>query len=590
MTQLLFALFMLVATSALAQPEVDASRIYLGPTGSVCTLRVGTGAPGAALGSVCDLYHQQDAPYTIFVKTGASTWTQVLAIDGVAAGSVLASNGVGVPPVYTASPSLTSIGGASNLTLNPAGDVVFNPTGNDLLPTTGYDLNIGALTNKFLTLHAAELWVETLVAQNTIATIGGRVLVGPTTTLTADLAAAATSIQVKHNQIANGDRLVMQANGSLEWLAVTSGASGSAGAYVYSVTRNLDGSGANDWTAGDAVFNSGTTGDGYIDLYSVNGLIPGSTVGPTIVGNVRTGTTYSNVEPRWAIGNLNGLYGYATDTYGSAFGDAANANITIDATNGIRIRDNATNLLHASAAGALTLGNPAGNRLVWNGTTLEVVSANLTIDGSGVRIAPSTTYADARAYGFTTTTGTLGLYGADGGGAGIGRSVNLEAGWTGTGNLTNGVHAVLAARHSPSSGGTTRRCVLDTVADGSSAQLTIDGCLSVVTDAAFSSLSGNGLTIADRLIFSTDTTVGAGAVGQTTTDGLKLRGVAGSSYDLALYGAADTPALVIFTGTNEVGIAGVAFDGTGKVVCVKSNQQLGTCTNAPNGSGVCTCG
>jgi hypothetical protein len=79
-------------------------------------------------------------------------------------------------------------GSGGNLTVAPTGDFLFDPTGNDILPVTNYDLNIGSLTKKYLTLHAAELWVETLVAQDTISTIGGRILVTPTTTLTRDLA------------------------------------------------------------------------------------------------------------------------------------------------------------------------------------------------------------------------------------------------------------------------------------------------------------------------------------------------------------------------------------------------------------------
>lgn len=40
----------------------------------------------------------------------------------------------------------------------------------------------------------------------------------------------------------------------------------------------------------------------------------------------------------------------------------------------------------------------------------------------------------------------------------------------------------------------------------------------------------------------------------------------------------------------EVVASGVSSDGTGKVVCVKADQSLGTCSDQPNGSGVCTCG
>lgn len=300
-------------------------------------------------------------------------------------------------PVLTTSPS-------TNLTLNPTGDLVLAPTGTDILPDVGYTHNLGAISNKYLTLHAAELWVETLVAQNTIATIGGRVLVAPTTTLTADLAPASTTISVKHNSLANGDRVYLEADGKVEWLAVSSSASGS-GPYTYTVTRNLDGSGANQWYAGDAVLNTGTTGKGFIDLYSLSGVLSGS--GPTVVGNVRTGTTYNQIAPRWAVGNLNGLYGYGAETYGFAAGDSAATNVTIDATNGLRIRSGTTNKLQADTSGNLSLtgdlslgsasvfrsstatglttgdgfyltggstptfriGNPAGNRLIYDSST-----------------------------------------------------------------------------------------------------------------------------------------------------------------------------------------------------------------------------
>jgi hypothetical protein len=58
-----------------------------------------------------------------------------------------------------------------------------------------------------------------------------------------------------------------------------------------------------------------------IDLYSVHGIVDGDQAGPSIVGDVRTGTDYNALSPRWALGNLDGLYGYSTTTYGAAFGD-----------------------------------------------------------------------------------------------------------------------------------------------------------------------------------------------------------------------------------------------------------------------------
>jgi hypothetical protein len=41
--------------------------------------------------------------------------------------------------------------------------------------------------------------------------------------------------------------------------------------------------------------------------------------------------------------------------------------------------------------------------------------------------------------------------------------------------------------------------------------------------------------------------------------------------------------------SGELEINSISGDGTGKVVCIKGDGNLGTCTNAPNGSGVCSC-
>ena len=87
--------------------------------------------------------------------------------------------------------------------------------------------------------------------------------------------------------------------------------------FTYQVYRNLDSSGVKDWYAGDAIFNTGQTGDGFIDLYSVRGVNQGSSAGPTIVGNVRTGGGLAWRE-HWAIGNLQGVYGNTTARYGAA--------------------------------------------------------------------------------------------------------------------------------------------------------------------------------------------------------------------------------------------------------------------------------
>lgn len=141
-----------------------------------------------------------------------------------------------------------------------------------------------------------------------------------------------------------------------------SSAPGGSGPYSYTVTRNLDGTGANTWYAGDAVFNTGTTGDGFIDLYSIRGVKAATQYGPTIVGNVRNSATYNDWTECWAIGNLNGLYGYGVDTYGVGLGKYSEADyVTIDPTNGIRFLDAADVVQAQLSSSVWTLGRVAAS-------------------------------------------------------------------------------------------------------------------------------------------------------------------------------------------------------------------------------------
>jgi hypothetical protein len=259
---------------------------------------------------------------------------------------------------------------AEHVWMKPASAVVMDTGAKLIIPALNYTQNLGRPFQKFLTLHAAELWVETLVAQQTMATIGGRILVGPTTMLARDLAPGDTTIYVKHNSfllgqagVEYGSKLYMESGGQFEAMQVTvfpvsDGGTGppvqeADGSYAYTVQRDLDGSGANAWWAGDAVFDTGKKGSGFIDLYSVRGVLSG--YGPTIVGNVRTKSDpyglYTDIVPRWAIGNLDGLYGYSGTVFGAAFGDNAAAWLKIDPTNGVRLGFAGTVVTQIDAAG-----------------------------------------------------------------------------------------------------------------------------------------------------------------------------------------------------------------------------------------------
>lgn len=167
------------------------------------------------------------------------------------------------------------VNGTGGLTVTTTGtDFVFDlqPVGGMagtkyVYPAHSYDVNLGRLDRKFLGIFGAELLVETLVALDTEATIGGRILVTPSTPLAVDLAASDTSMQTKYNNLAVGDILRFEGRGYVEFMSVLGGPSGS-GPYTYTVARNLDGTGANAWYAGDVCANLGKPGVGFIDIYS----------------------------------------------------------------------------------------------------------------------------------------------------------------------------------------------------------------------------------------------------------------------------------------------------------------------------------
>ena len=288
-----------------------------------------------------------------------------------------------------------TLGATANLTVKPVGDLLIDPDGRDVLPVDHYDINLGSLSKNYLSLHVAELWVQTLVAQETIATIEGRILVGPTTELINDYTAGGLTIDVKHNEMSSGDIVYMQkfdgTNAQIEFFSIDSSSSVITDGFRYDVTGNLDGTGANNWLAGDAVFNTQQTGEGFIDLYSIAGVNSGrggtpTTYGPTIVGNVRNSSTYNDWTEHWAIGNLNGLYGYSGNTMAVGLGKKTDEHLTIDSTDGIRFFDaDGTTVRGQWLGSTLTLGATGQEHIVITDSAISlknntVVRSSLAAD------------------------------------------------------------------------------------------------------------------------------------------------------------------------------------------------------------------
>jgi hypothetical protein len=318
-------------------------------------------------------------------------------------GTLQIFNGTGRLELWDNTTNSGSVWGGASLTLNAMNGTLWMQSFNRaVLPTVNYRENLGTHNFKWLTLHAAELWVETLVAQQTLATIGGRILVGPTTTLTRDCAPTDTTIYVKHNAfqlhvggVEYGSKLVLEAQGKFEVMfvnSITAPTVDPAGDYAYLVLRDQDGSGANQWFAGDAIFDTGKASgsSGFIDLYSTRGVNQGSQYGPTIVGNVRTSAAATGWEPRWAIGHLENIYNNSSGIFGAAFGQASSTYLQIDATNGIRMMAGATGQPIGKWAmdGSIQIGNQTHTHVTidaTNGIRLRQASSDkivLSPDGN----------------------------------------------------------------------------------------------------------------------------------------------------------------------------------------------------------------
>lgn len=66
--------------------------------------------------------------------------------------------------------------------------------------------------------------------------------------------------------------------------------------------------------------------------------------------------------------------------------------------------------------------------------------------------------------------------------------------------------------------------------------------------------------------------------------------VAALSNNLVVRDATAGQARITVKSSGEVEVHSVSGDGTGKVVCVRGNGNLGTCSDQPGAGGTCTCG
>ena len=151
----------------------------------------------------------------------------------------------------------------------------------DLLPFAPDGANIGSSSYPFLTGHISELY-GTRFIEETLQVAGGHWLIPKSSaTLASPLNTSATTLSVEAAQAWSvGDWLILREVGQVEYMQITGGSGTS-----WTVTRNMDGSGANSWSNPTAVGDLGGSAGGWLEAQG--GVIS------TSVWR-RTGTSYSN--------------------------------------------------------------------------------------------------------------------------------------------------------------------------------------------------------------------------------------------------------------------------------------------------------
>jgi hypothetical protein len=272
-------------------------------------------------------------------------------------------------------------------TIKSSSSIVLSPNSANVLPEGSVLKDLGDYNRKWRSLFAAELIVENLVAQNVIATIGGRILVAPTTKLIADVSSVSSTIDVEHNIFSLNDYIYLATApggiAQIESMRITSSSTAITGGYRFSVTRNVDGTLANSWLAGDAVV---LLREGYIDITSTSTIL--NHLGPTItIYSRNSSSTWNDFYATVAQGNLRSFVDYSTNVFGIGVGNnllltpqQGFVGATVDATNGLRLFNTPLKMFNGNtqtvainAYNDIWIGSDSSNKkLTWDGSVLTI--------------------------------------------------------------------------------------------------------------------------------------------------------------------------------------------------------------------------
>ena len=341
-------------------------------------------AAGAGLGYAAGVLSINVAGLGLSVASDAVTLSS--SSNPGAAAAILASDASGylnlvrlVLSDRLRTPTIDTASGA--LTLDPAGDVVSLAastavqTDNYASQLTGWRATYAGEAD-FRYLFVDEMHAKSFIADLEQALAGGQIIAKSVamvaTAFTVPAAGAAATLRVRDlpsaaNMAAfqSGDvvrlRTFSRAAGSLTiadaWGVVTSyadGTGGNEGTQTWTFTRS-SAPNAGAMAAGTViqpdsiVLDYGTSGNGYYEVNAIDGAYGLNSPYARIVSWTTHPATGSVL--RVQMGNLRGVYGYASTVYGIAMGDPTAANVTVEATNGVRLRQGTTDMIVLDAAG-----------------------------------------------------------------------------------------------------------------------------------------------------------------------------------------------------------------------------------------------
>ena len=234
--------------------------------------------------------------------------------------------------------SITTTSG--DLTLNPSADVNVSA---HLLPSSTDTYDLGSSTHLWRAGWLSEL-NSILFVENTVQVTGGwQMIPHQSGTLAEDVDSSETEIDFGTALDVN-DFILLRGNLQVEYMQVVSQESPT----VFSVTRDVDGSGANSWPQGHVFVVLGYSGDGRIEFDAQNAT------GSPRMSIYEQGSSYNAITERVRLGNLNGWGPYSSEIYGAALGDYAGDYLRWDPSNGLELTGKVT--AASGEIGGWTLG------------------------------------------------------------------------------------------------------------------------------------------------------------------------------------------------------------------------------------------